>query len=323
MKCGVLLLTCSLSLSGADAEVSLPRAPDGWHEPGAEFFRDHPDLNEERDVVEAVSRDLGTEGFSAADSRHAREVLATRTRELLSRRTSQEWQKRAIRLYPDLGIAGSEFNALFLRYFRELQESTPGFAQEPSWPMLLAQRCADELRAGKHSARSVPSSRTSSAALAGKTEPPAGAVPPPQPTSPELTVPSSTPPMARRATAGLGVFLAGAALAVMLFFPGLLLWRWSHARSRTHVPGEGRAESPWHRALKPAAVIYGVAALVAIVQALPQNADLNLVNRLFITLCVSTVFGGCVGLVGYLFALLYCALHPRAGQPLRVSVDRG
>ncbi len=319
MKCSVMLLICSLSSMGAGAAVSVSQDPAGWQEPGAEFFRDHPDLNDERDIVEAVSRELGAENFSAADSHHAAEVLATRTREQLSRRTSQEWQKRAISLYPDLGIAGSEFNVLFLRHFRELQETTPAFAQEPSWPMLLAQRCADELRAGRQASGILPSPGTS---LAGKTVAPSAALPSHRP-SPQPIDPSPIPPIAPKATGGVGVFLAGAALfAVMFLFPGLLLFRWNHSRSSSHVP-ERRIASPWRRAVKPAAVIYGVAAFVAIVQALPQNADLNMMNRLFITLCVSSVFGGCVGLVGYLFALLYCALHPRAGQSLPVSAGQG
>ena len=287
--CIFLLLSFALLVPGTAEEpesqvhAALPAS-------GSPFFAQYPDLADEQETVAGASRELASEGFTVTDDDHA--ALAARTRAILSQRTVLDWQKKAICLYPELGVAGSEFNALFLQHYRELRVSTPAFAQEPFWPVLLAKRCADELHARE---AVIPAPRSLS----------------PAPSPVDL---HPTTPAVQRGPSGVGLALQGAGLIVTALLPCLLLFRWSHALASTDSV-ESRASSPWFRALKPAAVAYSMGAIAAILRSLPENIDLSLADRTFITLLVSVLFGGCVGLIGYLFALLYCALHPRGGQP--------
>lgn len=288
--CSVLLVNAALS--APQNEVNAPAFPEAVAPLKAtpQFFVDHPDLDDEREAVDVASHQLTEEGVPAGDSREAGEMLAARTRALLSQRTPEEWKKQAIRLYPDLGMAGSEFNSLFVRYYRELQELTPGFTEEPSWPVLLAKRCADELRHRKPSSTS-----------------------PPPAASPELLHPPSTAPASQGQIGRLGLCLMGAPLIGAALLPSVLAFRRRRTVATADIRHGPHASSPYRRALKPAMLVYSAVASVAVLRSLPENADLSVTNRVFVTFLVSIVAGGCAGMIGYLFALLYCALHRRDG----------
>jgi len=53
----------------------------------------------------------------------------------------------AKKTYPALGIANSPFNLRFVAHYNELKESDPNFLAQDNWPVLLAQRTADEMNA--------------------------------------------------------------------------------------------------------------------------------------------------------------------------------
>lgn len=54
-------------------------------------------------------------------------------------------QKRAIALYPDLGVSGSPLNREFLRRYNGLKASGDPLLQEPDWPEKLAKQSSDAL----------------------------------------------------------------------------------------------------------------------------------------------------------------------------------
>ena len=60
--------------------------------------------------------------------------------------TAPEAQQEAIRLYPALGIAGSEFNRAFLARHKQYQEQQPDFLRDPNWPITLAHEVASTLK---------------------------------------------------------------------------------------------------------------------------------------------------------------------------------
>jgi hypothetical protein len=54
----------------------------------------------------------------------------------------QTWQGRALAEFPELGVAGSAFNALFLEEARLLRHKKSALLQDPSWPYRLARQVA-------------------------------------------------------------------------------------------------------------------------------------------------------------------------------------
>ena len=58
---------------------------------------------------------------------------------------AQGWQAAAVQKYPELGIPGSAFNKRFVEEVAERRKTTPGFAKDPKWPMLLADELAEKL----------------------------------------------------------------------------------------------------------------------------------------------------------------------------------
>ena len=52
--------------------------------------------------------------------------------------TEAEGRREALRLYPDLGIAGSPLNTEFVTRYRSYQRLEPDFFQNPAWPVILA-----------------------------------------------------------------------------------------------------------------------------------------------------------------------------------------
>lgn len=56
--------------------------------------------------------------------------------------TVAEAQREAVRAYPSLGVAGSEFNRDFLARYNRYQRERPGYFSDPSWPWRLAEETA-------------------------------------------------------------------------------------------------------------------------------------------------------------------------------------
>ena len=56
--------------------------------------------------------------------------------------TTAEAQNEAIRLYPALGVAGSDFNRAFLTRHKQYQKMRPDYFRDPAWPIALAREVA-------------------------------------------------------------------------------------------------------------------------------------------------------------------------------------
>ena len=61
--------------------------------------------------------------------------------------TCEAWKTQAVREFPDLGVAGSRFNSLFLARAKQLQTQGAADLQNPAWPYLLAVQVNRELSA--------------------------------------------------------------------------------------------------------------------------------------------------------------------------------
>lgn len=53
--------------------------------------------------------------------------------------SAEEAQREAIRLFPELGVAGSKLNKAFLTRHKLYQQTRPDYFRDPSWPMHLAE----------------------------------------------------------------------------------------------------------------------------------------------------------------------------------------
>jgi hypothetical protein len=56
--------------------------------------------------------------------------------------TEAEGRREALRLYPDLGIAGSPLNREFVARYRSYQRLQPDFFEDPAWPVILVKESA-------------------------------------------------------------------------------------------------------------------------------------------------------------------------------------
>lgn len=56
--------------------------------------------------------------------------------------TVAEAQREAVRLYPSLGIAGSQFNRDFLARYNQYRRERPSYFDDTSWPLRLAEEMA-------------------------------------------------------------------------------------------------------------------------------------------------------------------------------------
>jgi hypothetical protein len=53
--------------------------------------------------------------------------------------TQEDWQKKAVADYPDLGVQGSELNTKFVQRVRFLRSSNAAFFEDPRWPYIVAE----------------------------------------------------------------------------------------------------------------------------------------------------------------------------------------
>ncbi|MBI5394703.1 MAG: hypothetical protein HZA91_05325 [Verrucomicrobia bacterium] len=60
---------------------------------------------------------------------------------------AEDWQRKAVEMYPQLGVADSAFSKKFQRLRRQQELANPDFFNTPRWPVLLAKECADQLAA--------------------------------------------------------------------------------------------------------------------------------------------------------------------------------
>jgi hypothetical protein len=252
------------------------------------FFAKYPDLADEQEVVSAAARALSAEGAPPGDEASQEEALAVRTRALLAQRTTQEWQRKAVSLFPELGVANSEFNKLFLRHHSELQRTSPEFMQEPSWPVLLAKRCADELRAPP------PVAATLGAPARADANPPQGT--------------PTTPATAAHRTGFWMTLVSIVLLLAIIVLPARWLFRCSRAFAGNSAP-----LTAWQRALRPATWAYLGVAVSAVLRTYFANADQPIIDRFGITLLVGLLTGAAIALPVFFLALgVMWWLRPRA-----------
>ena len=285
----VCLLALFVAVEAATVEAALTARQYGSDisvnaDAQADFYKRYPDLEDERDVVAAAARTLDAEEGEVADTAAAAELLAKRTREILQRRSPSEWQQKAMQLFPELKVAGSEFNTLFLRHFAELKQTSPQFLEEPSWPVLLARRCADEL---KHGAATTTANRPA------KKAPVTAAAP----AAPGATAELSSEPAGPRVPSKWVAVISFCALLAILVQPARLM-----LRCRRAFGGSDGPVTVWQKALGPAAWTYLAMALIALVRTFLANADQRPFDRFGITLLVSLVAGIILALPVYGFS---------------------
>ena len=55
---------------------------------------------------------------------------------------AEDWQRKAVELYPDLNVAGSPLNKKYRALYQERLRTNPGYFKIPQWPVLLAKEAA-------------------------------------------------------------------------------------------------------------------------------------------------------------------------------------
>lgn len=278
MKSGVFLVLLSvvLAVGGGDARALQAASRDYAAEMSvdadvqADFYKRYPDLRDEEDVVTSAARALAAERARGRNDAETAEMLAKRARSILAARSPAEWQAKAVQLYPELGVAGSKFNTLFLRHFNELKSTSPHFTEEPSWPVLLARRCADELN------------------------PKPAALAPAKPTATGVPSTSATAPAATKRTAWWAAALSFLVLLAIVVQPARMLWKLRHA----FAGGDGPL-TLWQAAMGPTAGAYLLVSVVGLVQTFASNADQRLFDRSGIALLVSLVAGAVAAIPAY------------------------
>jgi len=65
-----------------------------------------------------------------------------------------DWQRKALELYPQLGVADSAFNKKFHQLRRQQELGNPDYFNNPQWPVWLARECAAQLAAAAKPAAS-------------------------------------------------------------------------------------------------------------------------------------------------------------------------
>jgi hypothetical protein len=324
--CALSLLLGSVTCPGIEETVATSVPPSPAITADDQFFVDHPDLKDEGKIVHEASEALTAEGYSAGTAKVASETLAARSRAILAERTPAEWQQKAVSLYPALGIAGTELNLLFVKHYRELKASGAAFTEEPSWPVLLAKRCDDELRSRNPAASQTISAPPPSAAAVARHPDDGNSV-----------------RQTHRAGNFWQTFIALLLLIVLTALPGAYAFLqgvfgfqkgsftfrrgasvlrkgalafpkglFNRPAPLERSPAAKSDPSIWRGALKHAAIIYVVVALPTSVHSLMANSDLGFIDRLFVSLLVGSLFGLFITLPLYGIDTLWqaCQKHP-------------
>gem|GEM_PF-4334959 len=61
---------------------------------------------------------------------------------LWAQQTVEEWQKKTVADFPDIGVSGSPMNLKFIQIVNALRVSNPAFFKTSNWPYLIAQQIA-------------------------------------------------------------------------------------------------------------------------------------------------------------------------------------
>ena len=83
---------------------------------------------------------------------------------------AQDWQRKAVELYPDLGVANSPINKKYRALYQERIRTNPGFFRLPQWPVLLAKEAATQV--GAQASSQTPPAAAVPVAAADTSEPP-------------------------------------------------------------------------------------------------------------------------------------------------------
>jgi len=67
----------------------------------------------------------------------------------MGQQTVADWQREAVREYPELGQKESGLNRLFVSEYSRLSNENAAFLSDPQWPMILVRECAEKLNKGK------------------------------------------------------------------------------------------------------------------------------------------------------------------------------
>ncbi|MCX6910526.1 MAG: hypothetical protein NTY01_21130 [Verrucomicrobia bacterium] len=84
---------------------------------------------------------------------------------------AEDWQRKAVELYPDLGVAGSPLNKKYRALYQERIRTNPVFFRLPQWPVLLAKEAATQVGA-QASTQTPPAAASSPVAGVDTSDPP-------------------------------------------------------------------------------------------------------------------------------------------------------
>jgi hypothetical protein len=87
--------------------------------------------------AEQESREQEKQKELAAIERQKADLVSTPTLKQSSSITEAEAQRKAIQLYPELGIAGSQLNRDFVARYKLYKQTQPTFFRDTSWPLRL------------------------------------------------------------------------------------------------------------------------------------------------------------------------------------------
>jgi cytochrome c2 len=83
---------------------------------------------------------------------------------------AEDWQRKAVELYPQLGVSGSDFNKKFWGLYQQRRQTNPAYFSIPQWPVLLARECEAQLKSQPAKTPSAAVAAASPAAGASSSE---------------------------------------------------------------------------------------------------------------------------------------------------------
>lgn len=114
---------------------------------GAFIFAKNRKSSGESDSAPMAQGDAPTHSITSTPTPPPVTQSATSTPASLRRfSTVAEAQKEAVRLYPALGIADSDFNRAFLARHKRYQQERPDYFRDSNWPITLAHEIASTLK---------------------------------------------------------------------------------------------------------------------------------------------------------------------------------
>jgi hypothetical protein len=68
---------------------------------------------------------------------------------LCAQETVEQWQKKTVQDFPEIGIAGSPMNTKFIQSVTSLKSSNPALFNDPKWPYIIAEQVANVKNPGQ------------------------------------------------------------------------------------------------------------------------------------------------------------------------------